>query len=308
MVERLVECVPNVSEGRRRDTVRALCQTIADVPGVLLLDCQSDVDHNRSVITFAGTWEAVLEAAVRLAGAAAEMIDLRRQRGVHPRIGALDVLPFVPLRGATLEDCARLAVEAGEEIWSRHRIPVYLYEAAARRTARRNLADIRRGQFEGLREAVRTDARRRPDIGGPDPHPSAGATAIGARKLMIAYNVLLATSDAGIARRIARKIRFSSGGLPHVKAMGVLLDSRKQAQVSMNLTDFEVTPPHVVFEAISRQAEQMNTAVAGSEIVGLIPQKALDMAAGRDLRIQNFHPRLVLENRLAELEAAPPVE
>ena len=290
----LVECVPNFSEGRNFDTIRAIGQTIAAVSGILLLDSQSDGDHNRSVITFAGGPEAVLEAAIQAGGVAAERIDLRRHSGVHPRIGALDVLPFVPLRGVTLEDCVRLAEQAGEEIWRRHKIPVYLYEAAARSHDRRNLARVRRGGLEGLP----------PDIGGPDHHPSAGATAVGARKVMIAYNVQLATADVEIAKQIARKIRFSSGGLPHVKAMGVLLGSRNQAQVSMNLTDFEVTPPHVVFQAIESEARRLGSAVAGSEVIGLVPNKALDMAKGCDLRIENFHPGLVLENRLAEVEGA----
>lgn len=300
MVEKLVECVPNFSEGRDPVKVRAIAGAIASVAGVLLLDTQSDPDHNRSVFTLAGPPEAVVEAAVRSAGAAVELIDLNHHEGVHPRIGALDVVPFVPLRGVTLEDCAQCAARAGEQIWQRYRVPVYLYEAAARRPDRVNLAAVRRGQFEGLREEVTLNPDRAPDIGGPRLHPTAGATAVGARKIMIACNVQLGTPDVAIARKIASKIRFSSGGLPHVKAMGVLLASRNLAQVSMNLTDFEQTPPHEVFEAVEREAAHYGVPVAGAEIIGLIPQKALDMAAGHDLQLENFHSGMILEHRLAE--------
>ena len=300
MVETLVECVPNFSEGRDSARVQSIVDAIVSVAEILPLDSQSDADHNRSVITFAGPPQAVVEAAVRGAGKAVELIDLNRHRGVHPRVGALDVLPFVPLRGIALEDCARLAAAAGEEIWRRYRVPVYLYEAAARRPDRVNLAGVRRGQFEGLREQVRHNPDRGPDIGGPGLHPTAGATVAGARRIMIACNIQLRTADAEIARRIARTIRFSSGGLPHVKAMGVLLASRNMAQVSMNLTDFEQTPPHMVFEAVKREAKRHGVRVASGEIIGLIPRKALEMAAGYDFGFEDFHPGRILENRLAE--------
>lgn len=293
MSGQLVECVPNFSEGRDPATVRQIAEAIGSVPGIMVLDAHSDSDHNRSVITFAGPPEAALEASIRSAGAAVERIDLRRHQGVHPWIGALDVLPFVPLSDITLSDCAGLAVRAAEEIWGRYRVPVYLYEAAARRPDRINLADIR--------HAVRSRSDCVPDIGGPDLHPTAGAAVAGARKFLIAYNIQLATPDVAVAQTIARRIRASSGGLPYVKAMGVFLAARGQAQVSMNLTDFEVTPPHCVFEAVRQEAARLGVDVASSELVGLIPRKAIEMAAGFDLKIEGFHDGLILENRVAEL-------
>jgi glutamate formiminotransferase len=299
MAAPLVECVPNFSEGRDPEKVMRLAEAIRSA-GVAVLDVHSDPDHNRSVITFAGAPEAVSEAAVRAAGAAVELIDLRRHEGVHPRIGALDVLPFVPLEGLGLEECAALAVETAGEIWRRHRLPAYLYEAAARRPDRKNLAFIRRGQFERLREEALRDPERRPDIGGPGLHPTAGAVAVGARKLLIAFNVQLATGDVAVARRIAAKIRAASGGLPEVKAMGVYLASRGQAQVSMNLTDFEVTPPWRAFQAVAEEAARMGVAVAGAEFVGLAPRKALESPPGAALPLAGFDPSRILEARLAE--------
>jgi len=300
----VVECVPNFSEGRDAGVVDRIAQAIAAVDGVWLLARESDADHNRSVITFAGSPEAVLEGALAGASQAAGLIDLTRQRGVHPRIGAVDVVPFVPVEGITMEECVRLAWRAGEEIWRRLGVPVYFYEAAARRADRTRLENIRRGQFEGLRDAVRVDPERRPDVGGPELHPSAGATVVGARKFLIAYNINLATADVEIARRIARAIRASSGGLECVKAMGVMLASRNLAQVSMNLTDFETTPVHVVFEAVKREAAHHGAGIAGSELIGLIPRKALEMAAGIDLRWENLRPDSVLEQRIEDAEAA----
>ena len=295
----LVEIVPNVSEGRDRAKIEELAAVVGAVEGVRLLDRHTDPDHNRTVFTLAGSPEAVVEAGVRLAGKAAELIDLNRHRGVHPRIGALDVLPFVPLRRISLEECAGLAVRAGERIWREHRIPVYLYGAAARRPERR-LAEIRRGGFEALREAAARDPERAPDIGGPGLHPTAGATAAGARKIMIAYNVLLETPDVTVAGRIARRIRASSGGLPEVQAMGVYLPRRGLAQVSMNLLDYGATPVHEVFLAVAREAEREGVAVRSSEVVGLIPRRALKMAeaAGVDLKWENLRPDAVLEERL----------
>ncbi len=300
----VVECVPNFSEGTDLAKVDEIVKAITSVPGVLLLDRQSDADHNRSVITFAGEPKVVVEAAVRGAGRAVELIDLNRHTGVHPRIGALDVLPFVPLQNVRIEECAALAVTAGEEIWKRFHVPVYLYGAAARYPDRRQLAAIRRGQFEGLRKEVPGNPERRPDIGGPELHPTAGACAAGARKILIAYNIQLATSDVAMARRIAGKIRSSSGGLPAVKAMGVFLKSRNQAQVSMNLTDFEQTAPHEVFAVVKQEAERLGCGVAGSEIIGLIPRRAIEMAAGSELQLENFRPGIILEDRLAEVAAA----
>jgi glutamate formiminotransferase len=270
------------------------------VRGIAMLDRELDADHNRSVVTFAGPATAVVEAAFRGVERAITLIDLRHHTGVHPRIGAADVVPFVPVEGVTLEDCVRLANELGARLWERLRVPVYLYEAAARRPDRVNLENIRRGQFEGLREEVRTNPDRRPDFGEAELHPSAGATVVGARKFLIAYNINLNTADVEIAKRIAKAIRFSSGGFRYVKSMGVPLASRNLAQVSMNLTDFEQTPIHRVFEAVRAEAARYGASIVGSEIVGLIPKRALEMTAEWYLQVENFHPSLVLENRLAE--------
>jgi glutamate formiminotransferase len=260
-----------------------------------------DEDHNRSVITFAGHPDTIVEAAVRGVEKAVELINLNRHLGVHPRVGAADVVPFVPVQGITLAECARLAETAGAEIWRRVRVPVYLYEAAARRPERKRLENIRRGQFEYLRDAAATDPERQPDIGGPEFHPTAGAVVMGARKLLIAWNVNLTTADVNIAKAIARKIRASSGGFAHVKALGLMLESRKQAQVSMNLTDFDITPMHTVFEAIRREAWHHGTDVAESEVIGLIPRAAIERAGASYLKIGGFAPNMLLENRIAEL-------
>ena len=263
-----MECVANFSEGRRSEVIDAI---EAEVGG-LLLDRTMDADHNRSVLTFAGEPEAVAGAAVRAIGKAAELIDLNLHTGGHPRIGAADVVPFVPVEGTTLAECAELAVHAGEQVWHRYGVPVYLYEAAARRPEHVRLEDIRRGQFESLREELRTDLSRRPDIGDPMLHPTAGATVMGARKFLIAFNINLATGDVNVARAIARKIRQSSGGFPCVKALGIMLHSHALAQVSMNLTDFEVTPLSVVIDAVEREAALAGTSIAFTELIGLIPQ------------------------------------
>jgi glutamate formiminotransferase/formiminotetrahydrofolate cyclodeaminase len=303
MGRRLIECVPNFSEGRDVEKVAALADAARSVAGVVMLDREMDADHNRSVLTFAGPPEAVSEAAIRAVGKAVELIDLTRHSGVHPRIGAADVVPFVPIEGVTIEECARIAERVGEEIWRRFQVPVYFYEAAARRPDRVNLENIRRGQFEGLRDEVAINAERAPDVGEARLHPTAGATAVGARKFLIAYNINLGTPDVEIAKRIAKAIRFSSGGFRYVKAMGVPLRSRNLAQVSMNLTDLEQTPVHRVFEAVRVEAERYGVPVVGSEIVGLIPKKALEMTAEFYLRVENFRPDIVLENRLAEAGA-----
>jgi glutamate formiminotransferase len=296
---KLVECVPNFSEGRNTSRVEAIVATMLAVPEVYLLDREMDHDHNRSVITLAGQPEAVAEAAVRGVGKAVELIDLNQHEGAHPRLGAADVIPFVPLEGTTLEDCVRLANWTGEEIWKRFQVPVYLYESAARAPERKNLEHIRRGQFEGVRDAVRSDAARRPDIGGPDLHLTAGATAVGARKFLIAYNINLETADVAIAKEIAKKIRASSGGLPAVKAMGVELKQKQRAQVSMNLTDFEQTSIYTVWEAVRLECEKRGTRPLESEIVGLIPRKALEQAAAEFLKATVFDPGMVVETRLA---------
>ncbi len=308
MGKRLIECVPNFSEGRDREKVAALVEAARSVAGVIMLDQELDADHNRSVLTFAGAPEAVAEAAIRVVGKAVELIDLTRHSGVHPRIGAADVVPFVPIEGVNIEECVRIAERVGQEIWRRFQVPVYFYEAAARRPDRVNLENIRRGQFEGLREEVATNAERAPDVGEARLHPTAGATAVGARKFLIAYNINLGTGDLEIAKRIAKAVRFSSGGFRYVKAMGVPLSSRNLAQVSMNLTDFEQTPVHRVFEMVRSEAERYGVPIVGSEIVGLIPKKALEMAAEFYLRAENFRPDLVLENRLAEAGAGSGLE
>lgn len=300
MSRRLVECVPNFSEGRDEGRVRAIAEAIASIPGTVILDTEMDQDHHRSVITFVAPPEAAVEAALAGAAKAVELIDLNQHRGAHPRIGALDVLPFVPLPGVTMEECVRLAEKAAAELWKRLRVPCYLYEAAARRPERVQLENIRRGQFEALREEIGKNPERAPDVGDPVIHPTAGATVVGARKFLIAYNINLRTPEVEVARRIAKAVRFSSGGFRGVKAMGVDLTSRGMAQVSMNLTDFEATPVHRVFETVKREAERYGVSVAGSEIVGLIPRKALEMTADYYLQIENFDSSQVLETRLEQ--------
>jgi glutamate formiminotransferase len=296
----LIESVPNFSEGRNRAKVEAIAEAMR-MEGVYLLDRHMDADHNRSVITLAGSREALMEAVLRGIGKAADLIDLTRHRGVHPRIGATDVVPFVPIEGVTLEDCAQMARQVGAEVWRRYRIPVYLYESAATRPDRVRLENVRRGQFEGLRDEIATNPERLPDFGEPRVHPTAGATVIGARKFLVAYNIFLNTSDVEIARKIARTVRFSSGGLPFVKAMG--LPVRGLAQVSMNLTDTDQTPIARVFELVKSEAARYGVAVLSSEIIGLVPKKALEDAAGSSLQLENFDSSVILENRLAAARA-----
>lgn len=288
MARRLVECVPNFSEGRDPKIVDAIVPAIAHDKRVAVLDREMDADHNRSVITFVAPPEAVVEAAVRGVAKAVELIDLTRHTGVHPRIGAADVVPFVPLEGVTLDDCAAFAHKAGKAIWQRLRVPVFFYEAAALRPGRRNLADVRGG------------AVGPPDLGGPAPHPTAGAVAVGARRFLIAYNINLATNDLTLAQHIARRIRASSGGFQHVKAMGVLLASRNIAQVSMNLVDFELTPVEEVYAAVEEAAAAAGVKIAESELVGMVPHLAFEMAPSFYERCRNFHPGLIIEHRLDE--------
>jgi glutamate formiminotransferase / formiminotetrahydrofolate cyclodeaminase len=292
----LVECVPNFSEGRDRGKVDAIVEAMK-LEGVYLLDREMDADHNRCVITLVGDRNAIVEAAVRGVGKAAELIDLTKHTGAHPRIGAADVIPFIPIEGVTLEDCAAMARQAGEEIWKRYKIPVYLYEAAAATPERQNLENIRRGQFEGLRDDIGKNPARRPDFGEARLHATAGATVVGARKFLIAYNVFLNTADVEIAKKIGKAVRFSNGGFRFVKGMGVMC--RGLAQVSMNLTDFEQTPIARVFEFVKREAARYGVQPLSSEIVGLIPKKALEDAAEWFLQVENFDSSLILENRLA---------
>src|SRR2546427_2870284 len=299
-MKRLIECVPNFSEGRDAAKVEAIVAAMRGVPGVYVLDQEMDADHNRSVITLAGDPEAVGEAALAGAGKAMELIDMTRHTGAHPRVGATDVVPFIPIEGVTIEDCVALARRVGQGIWKRYRIPVYFYEAAATRPERVNLENVRRGQFEGLREELKKNHERQPDVGEPKLHPTAGVTVVGARKFLVAYNVNLNTSDISIANKIAKAIRFSSGGLRYVKSMGVELKARNLAQVSINLTDFEQTPMHRVYEMVKREAERYGVVPVGSEIVGLVPKKAIEMAADFFLQLENFSPAQVFENKLAD--------
>jgi glutamate formiminotransferase/formiminotetrahydrofolate cyclodeaminase len=306
-MKRLIECVPNFSEGRDPTKVDAIVSAMSAVSGVYVLDREMDADHHRSVITLAGEPDAVAEAALRGIGKALELIDLTKHTGAHPRVGATDVVPFIPIEGVTIEDCVALAHRTGHEIWARYRIPVFFYEAAARRPDRVNLENVRRGQFEGLRQEMKHNHDRQPDVGEPKLHPTAGVTVVGARKFLIAYNVNLNTSDVTIANKIAKAIRFSSGGLRYVKSMGVELKARNLAQVSINLTDFEQTPMHRVYEMVKREAERYGAAPVGSEIVGLIPKKAIEMAADFFLQLENFSPAQVFENKLADaLSGVPP--
>ncbi|MGI9106305.1 MAG: glutamate formimidoyltransferase [Pyrinomonadaceae bacterium] len=297
-MERIVECVPNFSEGREPEVIEQLVEAVESVDGAVVLDTHVDPDHNRSVITFVASVEMIVEAAVRVAARAAELIDLRKHVGVHPRVGALDVLPFVPVRGVTLEDCIHLAHEAGERIAREVRVPVYFYESAARRPDRVNLEDVRRGGFERLREEIARDPERAPDAGASRVHETAGACIVGARSLLIAYNINLHTTEVALARHIARAVRGRDGGLRFLKALGFELRERGLTQVSMNLVRFEKTALHHAFEAVRREAERWGVRVAGSEIVGLIPQAALDASAEYFLQIENFSPDLVLENRI----------
>lgn len=294
----IVECVPNFSEGRRKDVVDKIVFSIRSVPGVKVLDVQMDPDHNRSVVTFAGGKDQVQEAAFRGARAASELIDLTKHEGQHPRMGAIDVLPFVPIAGVTIEECVEIANRVGSKIGKSLKIPVYMYESAAKRPERKNLENVRKGEFEGLRDAILTDESRFPDYGPRTLHPTAGAVAVGARMPLIAFNVNLKSKDLGIAKEIAKKIRASSGGLPQVKALGFALEAKGVVQVSMNLTDYTVTPISKVFETIKKEAEARNVEIAESEIIGLIPLDAVCDLAARYLRIGAFTSGQVLERRI----------
>lgn len=294
--ESIIECVPNFSEGTDPAKVSKIVAAM-QVEGVRLLDWSLDTAHNRSVVTIAGSPDAVVESAVRAAGKAAEIINLTQQHGVHPRIGAADVIPFIPVSGASLAECALLARNAGLLIWRRYGIPVYFYGAAAARPDRVQLEDVRKGQFEGLRDAARRDAARRPDVGGPELHETAGASAVGARSFLIAYNVHLRDADVTAARAIARDIRASNGGLHGVKALGVLANGR--AQVTMNITDHRTTPMRKVYERILELANRHGAVIEEGELIGLIPQDAYEANAEWARHIPNFDPELkVLERRL----------
>jgi glutamate formiminotransferase len=294
--EAIIECVPNFSEGKDLSKVSQIVAAM-QVEGVRLLDWSLDAAHNRSVVTIAGSPEGVVESAVRGAGKAAELIDLTQQSGVHPRIGAADVIPFIPVSGASLAECAVLARQAGLMIWRRYGVPVYFYGAAAARPDRVQLEDVRKGQFEGLRDAARRDAARRPDIGGPELHETAGASAVGARSFLIAYNVHLHQPDISAARAIARDIRASNGGLHGVKAIGVLANGR--AQVSMNITDFRITPMRQVYATVQHLAQRHGVLIEDAELIGLIPEEAYEPDSEWVRQITGFDPEgKVLERRL----------
>jgi len=293
-----VECVPNFSEGRRPEVIEALLSAIAAVPGVTLLDHEMDADHNRSVLTFAGEPEAVVEAAVRVTAMAAERIDLNRHSGQHPRMGATDVVPFVPVEGVTLEDCAELARIAGRRIGEELGIPVFLYEAAATRPDRVSLADVRRGEFEGLRERIGRDPDRQPDFGPARIHASAGATAVGARRFLVAFNANLNTGDVRVAKAVAAAVREQNGGLKNVRALGFSIEGGRRAQVSMNLVNTEATPIHRVLALVREEAARHGATISGCEVVGLIPEAALLDAGEHALQLEQFRRDQVLELRL----------
>jgi glutamate formiminotransferase len=287
----MIECVPNFSEGRDPHTIAAIARVIGHRNGIAVLGFESDADHHRSVITFAGDPEAVLEAAVRAVGKAAELIDLRRHTGVHPRVGAADVVPFVPLAPSTLDECVALAHRAGAEIWRRFQVPVYFYEAAAKDPSRQRLENVRRPGFDG----------RPPDIGDIAEHPTAGAVMVGARRFLIAYNINLATPDAAVAKQIAAKVRESSGGFPFVKAMGLHLPSHGRAQVSMNLTNFAAAPLDDLYAAVEAEAARLGTAIVESELIGLIPRAAYQQAPAFFGRTRGFDESRIIESRIAQL-------
>ncbi len=293
---RLVECVPNFSEGRRREIIEAIADEVLRTPGARLLDVQSDESHNRCVLSFVGSPEAVKAAALAAARRAVALIDMNAHRGEHPRIGAVDVIPFVPIAGVTMEDCVAVARALGRELWEELRVPVFFYAEAATRPERRRLPDIRKGEYERLPDKL-TDPAWMPDVGEARPHHTAGATVVGARWPLIAYNMNLTTDDLEVARTVARAVRESSGGLEHVQAMGVKTESGR-AQVSLNLLDYAKTPVHRVFELVRREAIQYGVEVADSEIVGLIPLDAVVDVARFYLRLRGFDRDQILEARL----------
>jgi len=296
---RLIECVPNFSEGRKAETVQSIAEAIAAVDSACVLDMHIDPDHNRSVITFVASPEKVVEAAVSAVRRAAELIDMRTHQGEHPRLGATDVLPFVPVGGVTMEDCVRAAHEAGEMIARELSIPVYYYEHAALRPERVNLEDVRRGALELLRQQITNNPDRAPDAGLAQVHDSAGAIAVGARPFLIAFNVILRSDDIDVARQIARKIRARTGGLRFVKALGFRLHTRGLVQVSMNLVNYEVTGMTAAYDAVAREADLLGVQIESAEIVGLVPRDALDRAAPYFTKLENFSEAKILEHQLA---------
>ena len=302
----LFECVPNFSEGRDAERIERIVAPAREVPGVTVLDVERNADHNRCVISLVGEGEALLEAVFRMMKVATQLIDLNVQRGEHPRMGATDVVPFVPFGASTMADAVRLAERLGARVAKELGVPVYLYAAAAKRPERADLAKVREGQFEGLREVIATDPSRAPDFGEPRLHPTAGAVAIGARPILIAYNAYLTTPDVAIAKRIAKAVRARDGGLPEVKALGFEIKERNRAQVSMNLTDYRVTPVHRALEAVRREATRYGVSVEESEIVGLVPEDALFEAAEYYLQLHSFDRAAVLERKVHAAESVGP--
>ena len=303
-MQSLVECIPNFSEGRKPETLRQIAEAITAVETACVLDTHIDPDHNRSVITFVASPEKVVDAAVNAVRRASELIDMRAHQGEHPRLGATDVLPFVPVRGVTMDDCVHLAHAAGKIIAHELSIPVYYYERAALRPERVNLEDVRRGALELLREQITTNPDRAPDEGLHQVHYSAGAIAVGARPFLIAFNVILRSSDTAIAREIARTIRARNGGLPFVKALGFRLHTRALVQVSMNLINYEVTGMAAAYDAVHREADRLGVEIASAEIVGLVPRNALDRDAEYFTKLENFSEAKILENQIANCLSA----
>jgi len=296
---KLVECVPNISEGKVREKIEAIANEVRKVAKVYLLDVDPDPDHNRTVITFVGPPGAVAEAVIKLVRKAIELIDLNKHRGEHPRMGAVDVIPFVPIKSITMQECVELSKQVGQQIWERFRVPVYLYEESATRPERKNLANIRKGEFEGFSKKIQ-EPDWAPDFGERKVHPTAGVVAVGARLPLIAFNVNLGTQNLEVAKRIAKAVRHSDGGLRYVKALGFKIEERGIVQVSMNMTNYKKTPLHQAFELIKREAARYGIPVIGSEIVGLVPQEALNMAAEYYLQLENFQPQVILEERIAQ--------
>jgi len=299
-MDHIVECVPNFSEGRNRATMQALIEAVTSTAGVALLDHSMDPDHHRAVLTFCGTPKAIVEAAFRTIRIATDLIDLRKHVGAHPRVGATDVVPFIPIRGTTMQDCVQLATQLGEKVGRELEIPVFLYERAAAHADHAPLEAIRRGGLKGLAFRMASNQDWTPDFGPPRLHQSAGAIAIGARPPLVAYNVNLRSTDVDAARSIARSIRHSSGGLAHLKAIGVDLRSRGMVQVAMNLTNYQITLIHTAFQAVKTEAEKRGIEVAGSELIGLVPQVALDQAAAASVKLDRFDSSQILETRIAE--------
>lgn len=305
MKRKLVECVPNFSEGRRPEVIETITNEIQDLSGVFLFGKEMDADHNRAVITIVGEPQAVEEAMFRMMKKASELIDLTTHTGEHPRIGATDVVPFIPIENMTMEECVQLARELGQRVGDELQIPIYLYEAAATHPERKNLANVRKGQFEGLREEIGVNPERNPDYGPHHIHPTAGATAIGARFFLIAYNVNLHSQDLALAKKIAKKIRESSGGFPCVKALGLELKEKNIVQVSMNMTNYTVTSLATVYTAIQEEAEKAGVSVLESELIGFVSREALTDAAVEFLRLRDFENNQILENHIVQLISEP---